>query len=401
MIGAFVAMLGYGMVAPVLPLYARSFHVGYGAVALFVSAFAFSRLVLDVVSGPLVTRLGERRSASTGVAVTGVAAGLTAASPSFGLAVVAWAVAGAGSALLFTALYSYLLKVVPNDRMARTLSVFWGSLSVSWIAGAPIGGALARLGLAVPLWVYAGMCLVSGWVFFRYTTDPVREPQPEGERGTEPRPARHQLRRMLRLPAFRAVLFINLGLFWLVAGGLSTIAPLFAQRSLGLGTLGISVALTAFVLTELVALYPAGVASDRYGRKWLLVWGLLGLAFAIGALGFAGGAVAFTVLLGLGGIASGVAGVSPPAMLADVTPEERSAVAVAAYRFCGDLGYVLGPATAGLAAQLSGFRAAFVVSALPTFLSALFLLPVPETKRGAAPDTVPLAEAATDPTRRP
>src|SRR5262249_7854631 len=114
MIGTFVAMLGFVMVGPVLPLFARSFGVGYGAVAAMVSAYALTRLVLDVVSGGLVRRMGERTSATVGVLITGVATGFTAAAPTFALAVVAWGAAGAGSALLFTAMYSYLLKVVPD-----------------------------------------------------------------------------------------------------------------------------------------------------------------------------------------------------------------------------------------------------------------------------------------------
>ena len=378
MVATFVSMLGFGMVAPVLPLFARSFDVGYGAAALMVSAYALTRLGLDVVAGPLVRRLGERVSTITGVLVTGVAAALTAAAPTFPLAVAAWALAGAGSAVQFTALYSYLLKVVPNERMGRTLSVFWGSLSVSWIAGAPIGGALAAIGLAVPLWAFAATCMVAGFLYFRGAADPPAAPPvvEETSDGSRVRP----LRAMLRMSAFRAVLFVNLGLFWLVAAGISTLAPLFAQRSLDLGTVGISVALTAFVLTELIALYPAGVASDRYGRKWLLVTGLLGLAVTTGVLGLSPGPLAFGLLLAVAGFASGIAGVSPSAMLADLTPPDRSAVSVAAYRFCGDLGYVLGPALAGVTAQLVGFPAAFVVAALPTFLSALFLLPIAETK---------------------
>jgi MFS family permease len=170
---------------------------------------------------------------------------------------------------------------------------------------------------------------------------------------------------------------------------INTIVPLFAQRSLGLGTVGISVALTVFAVTELSVLYPAGIASDRFGRKWLLIVGLLGLGIITAVLGLTSEAIAFTVLLGVGGIASGVAGVSPPAMLGDLTPEDRSAVAVAAYRFCGDFGYVVGPLLAGLTAQFVGFPAAFLVAALPTLLSALFLLPVPET-RGR--HTAPVAE---------
>lgn len=376
MLGTFVAMLGFGMVGPVLPLFARSFGVGYGAVAVMVSAYALTRLVLDVFAGPLVKRMGERTSATAGVLVTGGAAALTAAAPTFAFAVVAWGAAGAGSALLFTAMYSYLLKVVPEHRRARTFSVFWGSLSVSFIAGAPIGGALARIGLAVPLWVQAGLCLVAAWMFFRFLRNPPARAAATDARGG----GAHPLREMLRLRAFRAVLFVNLGLFWLFAA-LTTIAPLFAQRNLGLGTVGISGALTVFVVTELAVLYPAGVASDRYGRKWLLVVGTIGLALTTAALGLTSGAVAFAVLLGVGGIASGIAGVSPPAMLGDLTPEDRSAVSVAAYRFCGDLGYVVGPLLAGLTAQFVGFAAAFAVAALPTFLSALFLLPVPETRK--------------------
>jgi MFS family permease len=148
-----------------------------------------------------------------------------------------------------------------------------------------------------------------------------------------------------------------------------------------------------FVVTELAVLYPAGIASDRYGRKWLLVIGLLGLAITTAALGLTSEAVAFALLLGVGGVASGVAGVSPPAMLGDLTPEDRSAVSVAAYRFCGDLGYVVGPLLAGLTAQFVGFGAAFAVAALPTFLSALFLLPVPETRKRVEETALPVTPA--------
>jgi len=58
--GTFVIMLGYGILSPILPLYARSFGVGYGAVGLLASAFAFTRLLFDLVSGSLTRRFGER-----------------------------------------------------------------------------------------------------------------------------------------------------------------------------------------------------------------------------------------------------------------------------------------------------------------------------------------------------
>ena len=51
---------------------------------------------------------------------------------------------GVGSSLLFTAVYSYLLKVVPSERMGRTFSLFYGALSVGVVAGAPLGGVIAH-----------------------------------------------------------------------------------------------------------------------------------------------------------------------------------------------------------------------------------------------------------------
>src|SRR5205823_2850168 len=83
----------------------------------------------------IVARLGERTAAALGVAIVGVSAVLTGLAPTFALAVVFRASGGGGSAMLFTALTSYLLKVVPKERMGRTLGLFYGSFNVGVIAG--------------------------------------------------------------------------------------------------------------------------------------------------------------------------------------------------------------------------------------------------------------------------
>src|SRR5215218_8617112 len=54
MLGTFVIMLGFGILAPVLPNYARSFGVGYDSVGLLISAFSFARLVSDPFVGKYI-----------------------------------------------------------------------------------------------------------------------------------------------------------------------------------------------------------------------------------------------------------------------------------------------------------------------------------------------------------
>jgi MFS family permease len=169
----FLVQLGFGIIIPILPLFARSFHVGYGEASLLISSFAFARLVFDLVAGPMVERFGERAVATTGAVVIAVTSLLTALAPTFALAVVFRGGSGAGSSIMFAAMYSYLLKVVPPERFARMLSLFYVMLNIGVIAGGPIGGLIGgKLGLASPLYFYAAVSLVSGFLYIRYMPDP-------------------------------------------------------------------------------------------------------------------------------------------------------------------------------------------------------------------------------------
>ena len=66
---AFVIAIGFGLISPVLPAYARSFDVGVAAASVVVSIFAFFRLLGAPGSGVLVARLGERWVYMTGLCV--------------------------------------------------------------------------------------------------------------------------------------------------------------------------------------------------------------------------------------------------------------------------------------------------------------------------------------------
>jgi MFS family permease len=372
-----VVMLGFGLVLPVLPLFAQSFGVGYDAVGLLVSAFAFTRLAVDPISGPMVDRLGERTAAAVGLAIVAVSAILTGLAPNFTLAVVFRGAGGAGSAMLFTALTSYLLKVVPKDRMGRTLGLFYGSFNVGVIAGGPVGGSLAKyFGLASPLFFYAGLLLVAGVLFLRFVPDP--QPAPSRADGDGEERQGSSIGALLGRREFLAAIALNFAYLWIIAGAIDTLIPLFGHNRLGMSTQGIGFVVAIALVGELIVLYPAGSAMDRYGRKWVAVPSMLALGGMVAVLGLAGSTVAYGGLMGLLGLASGVAGMPAGAMLADIAPG-RSGTAVGIFRFAGDLGFTLAPVVVGSAASTLGFRPAFWVAAVPVALALLLALRMPET----------------------
>ena len=67
MVVAFFVALGFGIVAPALPLYARSFGVGKAAAAAVISMFAFLRIAFAFPAGRLIDTFGERLVLATGI----------------------------------------------------------------------------------------------------------------------------------------------------------------------------------------------------------------------------------------------------------------------------------------------------------------------------------------------
>jgi len=148
------------------------------------------------------------------------------------------------------------------------------------------------------------------------------------------------------------------------------IYPLFFA-SLGLGVAAIG---------TIKAIYPAawgalqvftGPLSDRWGRKWLIAWGMIVQA----------GGIWLTVqvttyhawILGalLQGLGTAMVYPTLLAAISDVAHPEWRATTMGVYRFWRDLGYAVGALISGIVADLLGMRAAIQVVAVLTLISGL------------------------------
>jgi len=373
LIGTFLIMLGYGILAPVLPNYARSFGVDLKAVGVLVAAFSVTRLAVDPFTGVILDALGERRAVTLGAAVVGLTSALAAVAPTFELLVVFRGAGGAGSAVFFAGLISYLLRTVPSDRIGRVMSAWYGSFNVGIIAGEPLGGLFAGwLGPASTLWIYGVMCLVSATVFSRTIRD----------RPTAPASARRStgLRRLRWDRPLLTVLLANGAYAWVVAAVYNTLIPLFGTERVHLSLLVVGGGLAIASVTEFAALFPAGRATDRIGRKAVLVPSYVLLAIAVALWPLATTPVRYVVGLGLFGLTTGYAGVPQTPMLSDLTDEQNRSTAVAVFRFVGDLGFVLGPLAAGVSADRLGYGPAFALASVPVVVALAFALSIRETK---------------------
>src|SRR4051812_50106445 len=89
--------LGFGLVAPALPLFAREFGVGKAAAGAVVAAFALMRLVMAPFVGRMVNAVGERLLLATGIGVVAVSSALAGLSQSYWQLLVLRGAGGIGS----------------------------------------------------------------------------------------------------------------------------------------------------------------------------------------------------------------------------------------------------------------------------------------------------------------
>ncbi len=387
-----VVALGYGVVAPVLPAYARHFGVSIAAATFVITAFAVLRLVGAPPAGFLVQRLGERRVYIGGLLIVAVSTGACAFAQTYGQLLLFRSLGGVGSAMFTVSSLGLMIRISPPDARGRVAGLFASGFLAGSVGGPVIGSLTAGLGLSAPFVIYGAALLVAAAVvFFSLRRSSVAAPEVTAE-------AAVSLRTVLRHPAYRAALFSNFATGWSSIGLRIALVPLFVVDVLGQGAGMAGVALATFAIGNVSAVVPSGYLSDRVGRRILVIVGLAVSALATVAVGFTSSLPVFLVTAYLTGAATGMFISPQQAAVADVVGSKaRGGTAVAAFQMMSDLGGIVGSLAVGLIAQRLSFNAAFVVTGVILLVAAVGWLFAPETRPAASTEHTPARPLGPDP----
>src|SRR5712691_11456332 len=127
---SFTVALGYGIVAPAIPAFARQFGVSVTAAAGVISVFALLRVVGALPAGRLADRFGESGVMAAGIALVAVSSVLAGLSQSFAELLVLRGSGGVGSAMFSISAQALLLGTVPGDQGGRASGLFSGGFLV-------------------------------------------------------------------------------------------------------------------------------------------------------------------------------------------------------------------------------------------------------------------------------
>jgi MFS family permease len=395
-VNAFVGAM-VGLERTVLPLIAEAdFGLVAKSVTLsFLISFGLVKALANLFAGRLSDRLGRK-----GILVAGWIIGLPVPllimwAPSWGWVVFANVLLGINQGLCWSTTVIMKIDLVGAKQrgLAMGLNEFAGYIAVA-LSALATGYLAATYGLR-PVPFYPGVAfgllgLLLSFFFVAETQSHARHEAQQNRLAAPAANSRPSFAQILLLTSWKdRALFaasqagmvnnLNDGMVW-------GLLPIFlAGNGLSVETIGLIAATYPGVWG--VSQLLTGALSDRWGRKWLIAWGMwiqaLGIGLFVAAEGFW---VWFSgaVLLGLG-----TALVYPTllAAISDVAHPEWRASAVGVYRLWRDGGYAVGALTAGLLADMLGIPAAIIAIGGLTFLSGLVVA-------GVMYETLPARRAA-------
>ena len=381
-----LAFISYNLVRmPLLPLFARSLGAAPEMIGFIVAASTLTGVALKWPAGALSDIYDRRWLLLLGL--------LAFAVPPFGylfIQDVHWLIALRFVHGIATAVFGPVAMAVVAELFRATRGVALGSYTAATQAGAMLGPALGgwlmdALGFPAAF-VLAGTLGSMAFLIFLFMRLP---PQiPRNLPGAGPSAVVRDMVRGARtvIGNVRVVVTsITDGARQVANGALMAFLPIYVV-GIGMSNTQAGLLFGVQYVTSFVARPTMGWASDRIGRRPLIIGGLIACALALAAIPYTRGFAGLLSLCALFGFGEAIVNASAAALVADLSELKTLGSAMGMQGAIMDIGHAAGPILAGILIGAFGFKIAFpLIAALVLIVAAGFRLAVAHEKVQVGP----------------
>jgi MFS family permease len=381
---AFLLAVGDGAMNTFLPLFLTHLGTSAGGAALLVGIGTAGILLFDLPSGFIVARYGERRVLVVSGVVIVASSLLIAVSPTPAVATVGVFLANGAAAFWLVGRLEFMRKALAAGSRGRGLSTVGGVMRGGLLLGPIVGGLVA--GAAGYRTVFLGAAGLAALALILFVASPAGQSDRAPGRGSAPPlwdPA--ALRRVVR--SRRKVLAtagLSMMILSMVRAGRTLVFPLWGQ-AIGLDDTGIGLVVGISSASDTLMFLPAGLVSDRWGRKWSAVSCLLVLSLGMAMIPLARGLGTLIVVGLVVGLGNGMGSGINMTLGADFAADTEPGVFLGVWRLVTDAGAAASPFVVGVVTTILALGpAALVIAGLGLAGGAFHAAVVPETRWGAA-----------------
>lgn len=357
----FTDLLGFGIVIPYLPSYAKKvFAAGDFKVGLLMASFSFMQFLFAPIWGGLSDRIGRRPILVLSLSAASVSYWILGIAPTLGILFLSRLLAGAAAANISTAQAVISDTTTPENR-AKGMGMIGAAFGLGFIFGPAIGGALSHWSYSLPAYFGCGLsalAMVLTLIVLPETLKPGSTPHVKRSAGPK------AIVRAFSHPHL-SVLFAIFFLFTFVFSCYETTFPLLAiQKFLySPAQIGFWFAYVG-VLTAIIQGGLIGRLAKKWGERKLIMAGLTLTVIGTLFIPFAtGGMTLASILLALA-LGSGITSPSLSSFISLSAGSGEQGGVLGMSQSLSSLARILGPVWGGLTMQRWGFQFPYVSCAV-------------------------------------
>ncbi len=350
-ISIFSAMLGVGLIVPLLPLYASDMGASGLELGMIFAGYGIANSVLTPIMGRLSDRRGRKLFLITGLLFYSIISlGYVWAANVSQLTLVR-VIQGAAGAMIIPIALAYIGDLSPEGEEGKWMGYANAAFFSGFGIGPLLGGALAeRFGMNASFYAMGGLCLLAFLVVVLFLPE-IRQ-RKTGEK------SRLSFKDMSASPMVRGLFSFRL-VQAIGRGGIMTFLPIFAATRIGLGPTLIGTLLTVNFLPMIALLALGGRLADKFNRKALVIIGNLTYLITVALIPLA---TTFWQQVWLGFPRAIAGAISMPAATALTVEEGRKfgmGSTISILMMAMSIGMAIGPYLSGVIADLVDVNAVF------------------------------------------
>jgi MFS family permease len=337
-----------------LPIYIKEIGGTESEIGLIIGVFTISAVVLRPFIGQEVDRRGRKKILIAGLLVFLMSMLLYNYTNSVTSLLLLRVFHGIGWGAATTAATTLIADIAPPKRRGEAMGIFGMASNVAMAIGPVLSMILLQAyDFPILFMIGAGIALVSLLLALPISETIALHPKTS---------------LFSREALFASTLMFAVSLTY---GSLMSFLSLFAQKQ-GIANPGLF--FTVFAMTLILVRAFAGKLSDKKGRKFVILPGMILTASGLWVLSTASSLPVFLIAALLYGLGFGLVHPSLMALLVDSVSEEGLGAAMGTFTASFDLGIGMGSIILGFVLQYFGFQVLYSISGLIVLAGAILLI---------------------------
>ncbi len=352
----FLGFIDTQMTVPIMRLYADSLGATVAIAGFIIGMYSIINTPANIVFGPLIDKFGRKIPLIIGLGGDAICMFVyTLCSTSQHLFVVR-GLHGLSGAVLGLATASMVADYSPMEKRGRSMGFYAIAMGLAPLIGMMICGIIMRNPAGFNMVFYTGSALLLAAVILAFLL-----PQTEAKGKAES----IDFKKIGVIAVKKANIASYATIFsqWFMMGVITVLLPSY-MVNLGMTAFHVAMVMVAVTATCAAFSYPAGLLSDKVGRK---IPSLIGLSLLVIAINLIPMVTSFGQLIGLGmlqGIGMGCILPSALALISDNTEKGERGTAMGIFHALITLGVAVGAPVTGVLARGVGTSLAMHLSTL-------------------------------------